>query len=69
MSKSKGFATGHNESVGKGSRAGLPEDVQFRDYPKDRYYPDSDLDDTMTGIDKINSATSSRASKYKSNQK
>lgn len=69
MSKSKGFATGHNESVGKGARAGLPGEVKMTDYPKGSHYPDSDLDDTISGIDKINSATSSRASKHKSNQK
>jgi hypothetical protein len=69
MSKGSGFATGHKESVGKGAHANMPQETKIQNYPKGSSYPGGDMDDTMTGIDKVNSATVSRASKHKSNQK
>lgn len=65
----KGFSTGHNTGIGKGSHANMPPDVQIRDYPKGSSYPGGDIDDTITGIDRVNSMTEKKASKHKSYQK
>ncbi len=49
-------------------RAGLPGEVKIEDFPKCDYI-NSDLDDSMTNIDKIKNAQVSKAKKYPSYQK
>ncbi len=69
MAKGKGFATGHDEHIGRGDHAGMPRDVEMVDYPPSRNYPGGTIDDTMTGIDDVNSMSESKSKKYISNQK
>lgn len=69
MSRSKGFATGHDEHIGRGDYAGMPKEVKMEQYPPCRNYPGGELDDTMTDIDEIASMSERKASKYRSNQK
>lgn len=69
MAKGKGFTTGHDEGVGKGSHANMPQEVMMREYPKSRNYPGGNLDDTMSDIDSIASMTESKASRHMSRQK
>lgn len=63
------FIKGKNPGIGKGETANLPKGVQESKYPKASHYPNSDIDDTMEGIDDVCSRTVSKASKHKSNQK
>lgn len=53
---------------GKSGRAGLPEQVIMKDYPKCEYVS-GELDDTITGIDETKNKGVSKAKKYVSNQK
>lgn len=69
MAKGKGFATGHDEHIGRGDHAGMPPDVKMEKYPPCKNYPGGELDDTMTDIDDISSMSEHKASKYRSNQK
>lgn len=55
------------EFGGKTGRAGLPENVIVKDYPKCSYNT-SDLDDTITHVDSTNNKTVSKAKSHKSNQ-
>ena len=57
-----------NEFSGKTGRAGLPEQVIQKDFPKCNHIS-SDLDDTMTGIDEAVDRSVSKAKKHQSNQK
>jgi hypothetical protein len=65
----KGFAEGHNKGIGKGDYAGLPTEVIRSQYPKSKNYPDSELDDSMTGIDEVVDRCVGKATKHKSYQK
>lgn len=65
----KSFATGHSEHIGRGDHAGMPQEVKMEKYPKSKTYPGGSMDDTMTGIDEVNSRAETKASKYRSNQK
>jgi len=67
--RSGGFATGHDQSIGKTSRAGLPEEVITSEYPKCAYYGDDSQDDTMRGIDEVQHKMVGTARKHVSNQK
>lgn len=49
-------------------RAGLPGEVKIEDYPKCDF-TNSDLDDSMTNIDKIKNSQVSKTKKYPSYQK
>jgi hypothetical protein len=55
---------------GKGEMANMPQEVKITKAPKCSYISNqSDMDDTMTGIDSVNGKSTSKASKHKSNQK
>ena len=62
------FVTGHDEGIGKGSHANMPQEVIMKDYPPCNVYGSSDLDDTMTHIDSTASTTVSKARKHISHQ-
>lgn len=74
MAKGKFSPTGHGTSeregkaVGKGNFANMPQEVSMKAYPKGATYGTSDLDDTMTGIDRSNSGSVSKARSRVSNQ-
>jgi hypothetical protein len=53
---------------GKSGRSGLPQDVIFKDYPKNES-TSGEIDDTMTDIDKVKNKSVGKAKKYISNQK
>ena len=67
--RGKGFATGHDTSIGKTSRAGLPEQVIEAEYPRCAYYGDESEDDTMSGIDTVQHGMVNTAKRYVSHQK
>ena len=67
--KKSGFVTGHQPGVGKGDFANMPQQVDMRAYPKARSYRDTDLDDTIDGIDKVIDMSENKSRKYMSNQK
>lgn len=69
MAKQRGFTTGHDEAIGKGNVANLPQDVIQHEYPPCRNYKGGMLDDTMTDIDDISSRTEGKSSKHISYQK
>lgn len=54
---------------GKGSHANMPTEVKITSVPKWSHISNQGMDDTMTGIDSINSKTISKAKSHKSNQK
>lgn len=56
------------EKISSKGRAGLPQEVKFSDYPKVTHQS-SDLDDTMKGIDEVNSRGVGKAKKHISHQK
>ena len=56
------------EKIGSKGRAGLPQDVQFKDYPKCSHVS-SDMDDTITGIDQVKDKSVGKAKKHQSHQK
>ncbi len=64
-----GFATGHDKSIGKTSRAGLPDQVITHEYGKGACYGEDSQDDTMGGIDEVQHSMVNKAKKYVSNQK
>ena len=53
---------------GKSGRAGLPEQVIQKDYPKCDYVS-GEIDDTMTNVDEVKNKGVGKAKKYISNQK
>lgn len=65
----RGFVTGHDEHIGKGDFAGMPKEVEMEQYPPCRNYKGGMLDDTMSGIDDVNTMSERTTSKYISNQK
>lgn len=69
MKKGKGFSVGHDEKVGKGSFANLPQDVIMKEYPKNKGARGGYMDDTITGIDSVVRGSEAKASKHMSNQK
>ena len=55
---------------GKGEHANMPQEVKITTVPKCSYIAgQSDMDDSITGIDSVSSKSTSKGSKYKSNQK
>ena len=65
---SGGFMEGHDEEIGKGEFANLPQDVKMKAYPKNRGM-DTELDDTMSDIDDIADEAEGVRRRYVSNQK
>lgn len=63
------FVEGHDESIGKGSHANMPQDVYMKAYPKSRMGRDNELDDSMTDIDDVQEQAASRRNRFVSNQK
>jgi hypothetical protein len=53
---------------GKKGRAGLPENVITKDYPKCNYVS-NDLDDTMTNVDEVKNRSVGKAKSRVSHQK
>lgn len=64
-----GFMEGHDEGIGKGQFANLPQDVKMQSYPKEREPMNEGIDDTMSDIDSIHKKSEGKRSKYKSYQK
>lgn len=56
MEGSKGFAN-------------MPQEVKMKDWPKCAHYSGSEIDDTITGIDDVNSRSVGKAKKNISKQK
>ena len=63
------FVTGNDPSVGRRDFAGLPQEKIMKEYPRSPVLKNGMLDDSMRGIDDINSYAEGRAAKYRSNQK
>lgn len=61
-SEKEGAAWGH------GKFANMPTDVKMDQYAKANEYGPSDLDDTMTEIDRVNSFAHKRSRSHMSNQ-
>ncbi len=57
------------ELSGKGSFANLPQEVKIKEWPKYPRSGETELDDTITGIDACVSESSKKRKKYVSNQK
>lgn len=53
---------------GQGEHANMPKDVKMDAYPKAHEYGPTDLDDTMTEIDRVNGVAHKRARSNVSNQ-
>lgn len=72
MSKKVTMGAGSSEREGKrvgaGKFAGMPTEVQMKQYPKANQYGPSVLDDTITEIDGCNREAHTKARKYVSNQ-
>lgn len=64
-----GFVTGHEESVGHGDYANLPQHVVMKEYPKSRELKGGMLDDTIDDIDAINDFSEGQRRRHMSYQK
>ncbi len=56
------------KAMGKGQFANMPQEVKMQAYPKANQFGPSDLDDTMTGIDRETSQAHSKSRSRMSNQ-
>jgi len=65
----RGFVEGHDENIGKGEFANLPQDVKMESYPKARMNRGRELDDSMSDIDDVQGEADSKRDRYLSNQK
>jgi len=63
------FVTGHDESIGRGSPANMPQEVIMKQYPASATYGPSFYDDSMTNIDDVNHDAVRTARKHISYQK
>lgn len=66
---SRGFVEGHDEGVGHGDFANMPQNVIMKPYPGNKTLRGGHLDDTITGIDSVISRGDATASRHVSNQK
>jgi len=66
---STGFVTGHDEGVGHGDFANMPQSVIMKAYPPCANRTDSHLDDTITDVDRVQVQGEGRRRSYLSNQK
>lgn len=57
------------EMSGKSGRAGLPQEVIQKDYPKCDYVNGDQLDDTITNVDEVKNRGVGKAKKNISKQK
>lgn len=67
--KDKRFAEGHDEMIGRGSFANMPQDVIMKEYPKNKGARGGYMDDTITGVDEVIRGSEGKTSRYMSNQK
>ena len=67
--KSKGFVEGHDEGIGKGNFANLPQEVMMKPFPRNKMLKNGMIDDSMTGIDDMISSGEVNVSKHISRQK
>lgn len=67
--KGRGFVEGHDEGVGKGNFANLPQHVVQKEYPKAHMMRGGMLDDTITGIDSVQDRADGTTVRHLSNQK
>ena len=63
------FVDGHDPAIGRGDFANLPQDKIVRQFPRNRMYPGGRLDDSITGIDAIQSDSEGEVMRHLSNQK
>lgn len=63
------FVTGHDEGIGKGAHANMPQEVMMKNYPPCATYGSSEYDDTMSNIDDVNHKSVGKARKNMSFQK
>lgn len=63
------FAEGHEPKVGKSSFANMPSEVVMKEYPKSKALRGGMIDDTITGVDAVNSENEAFAMRHLSNQK
>ena len=70
MAKAKmhGNSEKEGKAWGHGKFANMPTDVKMDMYAKASEYGPSDLDDTMTEIDDVNSRAKTKSRKHMSNQ-
>ena len=66
---SQKFIEGHDENIGKGEHANMPQEKMMRPYPKFKQNVDPMIDDTMSDIDSLQTRSEGKRSKYISNQK
>ena len=64
-----GFVTGHDEMIGHGNVANLPQNVIQHEYPRSRELRGGMLDDTIDDIDAINDFAEGQRLRYMSYQK
>jgi hypothetical protein len=64
----RGNSEKEGRAWGKGEFANMPKEVSMKSYPKANEYGPSDLDDTMTEIDRVNSMAHKRSRSHVSNQ-
>ena len=67
--KSDSFVTGNDPMVGRGDYANLPQQVMMKQYPRSPELRGGYLDDSMNGIDEINSYSERQADRFRSYQK
>jgi hypothetical protein len=67
--KGGGFATGHDERIGRSDFANLPQQTYMKEYPLSRQDKGGMLDDTIDDIDSIQDFAEGQRSKYVSYQK
>lgn len=65
----KGFVEGHDEGVGHGDFANLPQEKVVKMYPKASALRGGMIDDTITGIDAIDRGCEAMTMRHLSNQK
>lgn len=65
----RSFVTGQDPEVGRNDFSGLPRDCVMEAYPSNRARRGGYLDDTMEGIDAIQTDSESATDRHLSNQK
>lgn len=65
----KGFVEGKDAAVGRKDFAGMPSEKVMKEYPKYNPGVDKEIDDTIVGVDEVNSRSAKQRKKYLSDQK
>lgn len=63
------FVTGNDPEVGRRDFAGLPQEKVMKEYPRAPELRGEYIDDSLTGIDEVNSYGEGRAARFRSYQK